>query len=178
MVNYQTPKVISQSYAPIPVETKHPLFGSLATDSDPVKSLKRKQYVSYCTALLFRWHACPSRQEPLIGHNKKVQLLNKTSSPTPKPLTTNIFEDDARARREKRFEREAQIEQSKQNTTAGWGNHYSSGTNFVLPLAARIQGGKHFNRSWAAEPAPVADPVRPVPFIALLLIYLCNSRMS
>lgn len=95
-----------------------------------------------------------ARPDQMAGPPKKVQLISKSPTPTAKPLKTNVFIDDARARREKRFEREALIEQNK----ARYQNGIVSGGS----LGSRIQGFTHHNLPWGhvSEPEPVPDAVR------------------
>ncbi|PVG03153.1 hypothetical protein CPB86DRAFT_822262 [Serendipita vermifera] len=90
-------KIIAHAYSTNTMLTIHwpsvPLTS--LNEADPLKTLKRKQ------------------PDQALGPNKKVQLINKTNASAAKPLQTNVFQDDARARREKRFEREALIERNR-----------------------------------------------------------------
>jgi hypothetical protein len=96
------------------------------------------------------------RPDHASGPNKKVQLISKTPLPTAKPLKTNVFEDDARARREKRFEREALIERNRQMGPKNT-HYFPKGANATTgSLGLRIQGFQY--RSEESEPTP--DVVR------------------
>jgi hypothetical protein len=86
--------------------------------------------------------------------------MNKLPTHTAKPLKTNVFEDDARARREKRFEREALIEQNRPIT------RYQNGMVSGGSLAARMQGFTHQNMPLGYVPEPVPDAVRPFIFVS------------
>jgi len=88
-----------------------------------------------------------------LGPNKKIQLMSKAPAPTAKPLKTNVFEDDVRARRERRFEREALIEQNRPIT------RYQNGMVSGGSLAARMQGFTHQNMPLGYVPEPVPDAV-------------------
>jgi hypothetical protein len=94
------------------------------------------------------------RPDHALGPNKKIQLINKNPAPTAKPLKTNVFEDDVRARRERRFEREALIEQNRPIT------RYQNGMVSGGSLAARMQGFTHQNMPLGYVPEPVPDAVR------------------
>lgn len=65
-----------------------------------------------------------------------------------------MFEDEARTRREKRFEREALIEQNR-----NLGNKYQNGMVSGGPLAARMQGFTHQHTPFGYVPEPVPDAV-------------------
>jgi hypothetical protein len=96
------------------------------------------------------------RPDQVLGPNKKVQLINKSSASAAKPLQANIFEDDARARREKRFEREALIER---NRAMGSNNPYTVSEKSGGSLGARIQGFTHPSVPWGHVQEPVPDAV-------------------
>ncbi|KAG8829676.1 hypothetical protein FRC18_009157 [Serendipita sp. 400] len=113
-------------------------------ESDPLKNLKRKT------------------TDHAEGPPKKVQLTNNSFVPSVKPLKTNVFEDDARTRREKRFQREALIEQNRNLNT----NHHTvmvSGMSVGGSLGARMQGFAHSHHHvpWrhVAEPVPDANVI-------------------
>jgi hypothetical protein len=100
----------------------------------------------------------PLRLDHASGPNKKVQLMSKTAMPTAKLLKKNVFEDDARARREKRFEREALIEQNRQ--TVPIHQHFPVSGSSGGALGARIQGMRYQNTPWSHVNEPVPDAVR------------------
>ena len=83
--------------------------------------------------------------------------MSKTTAPTVKSLKKNVFGDDAKARREKRFEREALIEQNRQTIPIHHAFPVSGPSGGVL--GARIQGMKYQNTPWSHVPEPVPDAV-------------------
>ncbi|CCA71355.1 related to MNI2-Protein of unknown function localised to nucleus [Serendipita indica DSM 11827] len=135
-------KIIAHAYSTNSMLTTHWPSVQLASlnDPNPLNSLKRKL------------------PDHAPGPNKKVQVVTaKASAQVVKPLKTNVFEDDARAKREKRFQREALIEQNRQ---AGPSQHnYSvSGGSSGGALGARMHGFAH-HTPWGhvQEPEPVPD---------------------
>lgn len=132
-------KIIAHAYSTNTMLTIHWPSVQLASlsEADPLKNLKRKQL------------------DHASGPNKKVQLMGKTPMPTAKPLKKNVFEDDARAKREKRFEREALIEQNRQTVPMHQPFPVSGSSGGAL--GARIQGMKHQNTPWSHVHEPVPD---------------------
>lgn len=84
--------------------------------------------------------------------------MSKTTMPTAKLLKKNVFEDDARARREKRFEREALIEQNRQTVPMHQPFPVSGSSGGAL--GARIQGMRYQSTPWSHVHEPVPDAVR------------------